>query len=191
MNNDKKFYRTKFQALRMKLLKNEMDSLSDKIFTLVKKLPISKKEIFHLFISSEEKREVETKRILSYLYSLNKIVATSKILPDKDLAHILINKQTTFVENRFKILEPDSTKEILPSEIDVVFIPLLCFDKHGNRVGYGGGYYDRFLTKTSRSCLKIGLSFFEPVDFIEGISMNDIPLDMCVTPEKLYNFITD
>ena len=124
MNNDKKFYRKKFQALRMKLLKNEIDSLSDKIFSLVKKLPISKKEIFHLFISSEEKREVETKRILSYLYSLNKIVATSKILPDKDLAHILINKQTTFVENRFKILEPDSTKEIFPSEIDVVFIPL-------------------------------------------------------------------
>ena len=105
--------------------------------------------------------------------------------------HILINTQTRFVENRFKILEPDSTKEILPSEIDVVFIPLLCFDKHGNRVGYGGGYYDRFLTKTSRSCLKIGLSFFEPVDFIEGISKTDITLDMCVTPEKLYNFRSD
>ena len=191
MNNDKKFYRTKFQALRMKLLKNEMDSLSDKIFSLVKNLPIRKKEIFHLFISSEEKREVETKRILSYLYSLNKIVATSKILPDKDLVHILINKQTRFVENRFKILEPDSAKEILPAEIDVVFIPLLCFDKKGNRVGYGGGYYDKFLKKTSRSCLKIGLSFFEPVDFIEGISKTDITLDMCVTPEKLYNFRTD
>ena len=94
-------------------------------------------------------------------------------------------------KNRFKILEPDSTKEILPAEIEVVFIPLLCFDKHGNRVGYGGGYYDRFLTKTRRSCLKIGLSFFEPVDFIEGISKTDITLDMCVTPEKLYNFRTD
>ena len=80
MNNDKKFYRTKFQAFRMKLLKKEIDSLSDKIFSLVKKLPINKKETFHLFISSEEKREVETKRILSYLYSLNKIVATSKNL---------------------------------------------------------------------------------------------------------------
>ena len=191
MNNDKKFYRTKFQAFRMKLLKNEIDSLSDKIFSLVKKLPIRKKEIFHLFISSEEKREVETKRILSYLYSLNKIVATSKILPDKDLVHILINKQTRFVENRFKILEPDSRQEILPAEIDVVFIPLLCFDKKGNRVGYGGGYYDRFLKKTSRSCLKIGLSFFEPVDFIEGMSKTDITLDMCVTPEKIYNFRTD
>ena len=191
MNNNKKFYRTKFQALRMKLLKNEMDSLSDKIFSLVKNLPISKKETFHLFISSEEKREVETKKILYYLYSLNKIVATSKILPDKDLVHVLINKKTRFVENRFKILEPDSRQEILPAEIDVVFIPLLCFDKKGNRVGYGGGYYDKFLKKTSRSCLKIGLSFFEPVDFIQGISKTDITLDMCVTPEKLYNFRTD
>ena len=79
----------------------------------------------------------------------------------------------------------------MPAEIDVVFIPLLCFDKKGNRVGYGGGYYDKFLTKTKSSCLKIGLSFFEPVDFIKGINMNDIPLDMCVTPEKLYNFRTD
>ena len=191
MNNNKKFYRTKFQALRMKLLKNDMDSLSDKIFSLVKNLPISKKETFHLFISSEEKREVETKKILYYLYSLNKIVATSKILPDKDLVHVLINKKTRFVENRFKILEPDSRQEILPAEIDVVFIPLLCFDKHGNRVGYGGGYYDRFLKKTRRSCLKIGLSFFEPVDFIKGISKTDITLDMCVTPEKIYNFRTD
>ena len=191
MNNNKKFYRTKFQALRMKLLKNDMDSLSDKIFSLVKNLPISKKETFHLFISSEEKREVETKKILYYLYSLNKIVATSKILPDKDLVHVLINKKTRFVENRFKILEPDSRQEILPAEIDVVFIPLLCFDKKGNRVGYGGGYYDKFLKKTSRSCLKIGLSFFEPVDFIEGISKTDITLDMCITPEKLYNFRTD
>ena len=191
MNNNKKFYRTKFQALRMKLLKNDMDSLSDKIFSLVKNLPISKKETFHLFISSEEKREVETKKILYYLYSLNKVVATSKILPDKDLAHVLINKKTRFVENRFKILEPDSRQEILPAEIDVVFIPLLCFDKKGNRVGYGGGYYDKFLKKTSISCLKIGLSFFEPVDFIEGISKTDITLDMCITPEKLYNFRTD
>ena len=191
MNNNKKFYRTKFQALRMKLLKNDMDSLSDKIFSLVKNLPISKKETFHLFISSEEKREVETKKILYYLYSLNKIVATSKILPDKDLAHVLINKKTRFVENRFKILEPDSRQEILPAEIDVVFIPLLCFDKKGNRVGYGGGYYDKFLKKTSRSCLKIGLSFFEPVDFIQGISKTDITFDMCVTPEKIYNFRTD
>ena len=191
MNNDKKFYRTKFQAFRMKLLKNEIDSLSDKIFSLVKNLPISTKETFHLFISSEEKREVETKKILYYLYSLNKVVATSKILPDKDLAHVLINKKTRFVENRFKILEPDSRQEILPAEIDVVFIPLLCFDKKGNRVGYGGVYYDKFLKKTSRSCLKIGLSFFEPVDFIQGISKTDITLDMCVTPEKLYNFRTD
>jgi len=191
VNSNKKFYRIKFQALRIKLLKNEIDNLNDKIFSLVKKMPIWEKETFHLFITSEEKREVETKKILYYLYSLNKIVATSKILPDKDLVHVLINKQTRFVENRFKILEPDSTQEILPAEIDVVFIPLLCFDKKGNRVGYGGGYYDKFLTKTKSSCLKIGLSFFEPVDFIKGINMNDIPLDMCVTPEKLYNFTTD
>ena len=50
--------------LRIKLLKNEIDNLNDKIFSLVKKMPIWEKETFHLFITSEEKREVETKKIL-------------------------------------------------------------------------------------------------------------------------------
>ncbi len=141
-------------------------------------------------MSSNEKKEVETNKLLSYLYSLNKIVATSKIIHNKDLIHLHITNQTKFVKNSYNILEPDSLQEIASDEIDIIFIPLLCFDKQGNRVGYGGGYYDKFLAKTKKSVLKIGLSFFEPVELIDGINKYDVPLDMCVTPEKAYDFRT-
>ena len=188
MNKDKNFYRIEYKGLRMELSQNEVSSLSDKIFSFIKKIPLWDKTTFHVFISSNKKKEVETKELLSYLYSLNKTVVTSKILANKNLIHVRINNKTKFIENRYKILEPNSFEEIASNALDVIFIPLLCFDKQGNRVGYGGGYYDRFLSNTKDSCIKIGLSFFEPVKLIEGTKNFDVPLDICVTPEKVYDF---
>ena len=188
MIKNKKFYREKYQALRMKLLKEEIYDLSDKIFSILKTIPVWEKNTYHLFISSKQKNEVETKKILSYLYDLGKVVVTSKMLPDKKLIHLRVNQSTRFIQNDYNILEPDSSEEILPTDLDVVIIPLLCFDKNGNRVGYGGGYYDKFLSKTKNAVIKIGLSFFEPVDQIDGITELDVPLDICVTSEKVYDF---
>tara|TARA_B100001079_G_scaffold103230_1_gene88609 strand:- start:937 stop:1467 length:531 start_codon:yes stop_codon:yes gene_type:complete len=172
----------------MKLLKEEIYDLSDKIVSILKTIPVWEKNTYHLFISSKQKNEVETKKILSYLYDLGKVVVTSKMLPDKKLIHLRVNQSTRFIQNDYNILEPDSSEEILPTDLDVVIIPLLCFDKNGNRVGYGGGYYDKFLSKTENAVMKIGLSFFEPVDCIDGITELDVPLDICVTPEKVYDF---
>ncbi len=188
MNKDKNYYRLKYKGLRIKLSQNEVASLSEKIFSFITTIPIWEKTTFHIFMSSDKKKEVETKEILSYLYSLNKTVATSKILPNKNLIHLRIHKTTKFIENSYKILEPDSVEEIVSNELDVIFIPLLCFDMKGNRVGYGGGYYDRFLSNTKASCIKIGLSFFEPVKLIAATNKFDVPLDICVTPEKVYDF---
>ena len=188
MIKNKNFYRKKYQALRMKLLEEEIYDLSDKIISILKTIPVWDKNTYHLFISSKPKNEVKTIKILSYLYDLGKVVVTSKMLPDKKLIHLRVNKSTRFIQNDYNILEPDSSEEILPTDLDVIIIPLLCFDKKGNRVGYGGGYYDKFLSKTGNDVLKIGLSFFEPVDCIDGITEIDVPLDICVTPEKVYDF---
>jgi 5-formyltetrahydrofolate cyclo-ligase len=72
--------------------------------------------------------------------------------------------------------------------IDLVFIPLLACDLQGNRVGYGKGFYDRFLSKCRYDVKKIGLSFFDPVDKIEDVNVFDIPLDECITPKKTWVF---
>lgn len=72
------------------------------------------------------------------------------------------------------------------SKIEVVFIPLLAYDKNGNRIGYGKGFYDRFLDKCSTETIKIGLSFFDQEQHIIDVSENDVKLNYCVTPKKIY-----
>ena len=74
-------------------------------------------------------------------------------------------------------------------KIEVVFIPLLAYDLKGNRVGYGKGFYDRFLKKLSKNTNKIGLSFFLPENYISDCSNHDIQMDYCVSPEKVFNFL--
>jgi 5-formyltetrahydrofolate cyclo-ligase len=72
--------------------------------------------------------------------------------------------------------------------INVVFMPLLAFDKKGNRVGYGKGFYDNFLKQCHKDTIKVGLSFFEAENQIEDLHDNDIPLNFCVTPTQVYAF---
>lgn len=67
-------------------------------------------------------------------------------------------------------------------------MPLLAYDKQGNRVGYGKGFYDKFLSQCKPNVVKIGLSFFEPEDLIEDIFENDVKLDVCITTLEIYNF---
>ncbi|MNY64409.1 5-formyltetrahydrofolate cyclo-ligase family protein [compost metagenome] len=70
----------------------------------------------------------------------------------------------------------------------MVFVPLLAFDIHGNRIGYGKGFYDKFLAECKPETIKIGLSFFEAVNQIDDVFESDIKLDYCVAPEKIYQF---
>ena len=67
-------------------------------------------------------------------------------------------------------------------------MPLLVFDKSGHRVGYGEGYYDRFMSDIKNDVIKVGLSLFEPVDKISDINQKDIPLNYVITPSKTYYF---
>ena len=67
-------------------------------------------------------------------------------------------------------------------------MPLLCFDDYGNRIGYGKGIYDQICKCLNKSCVKIGLSFFEAHQNTIEKEKHDIPLDFCQTPLKLYKF---
>ncbi len=118
----------------------------------------------------------------------DKEVVVPKIAAAEQLQHFLLTDQTRFQKNALGISEPVSGIEIEALKIDVVFVPLLAFDNKGNRVGYGKGYYDRFLARCKPDCIKIGLSFFEEEQDSFIIEPTDIPLDYCVTPEQLYDF---
>ena len=104
------------------------------------------------------------------------------------MTHYLLTDNTKFQKNKYNIYEPVDGLEVPNAKIEVVFVPLLAYDKKGNRVGYGKGFYDNFLSKCKDDVIKIGLSFFEPEEAIDAISPTDIRLDYCVTPTSLFNF---
>lgn len=111
-----------------------------------------------------------------------------------------INKETDLLENFYfeglHQLESNSwgiqqPKQGIPTEhekIDLVIVPLLTFDQTGHRVGYGKGYYDRFLSTCRKDCQNMGVSFFPPVEKISDTSGHDFRLTSCITPGKIYSF---
>ena len=99
-----------------------------------------------------------------------------------------VNADTAFQKNGWNIYEPiDGTMTDAPA-IDMIFVPLLIFDKRGYRVGYGKGFYDKYLQRCKPDCLKVGFCYFEPVDVIEGTREFDVPLNLCITPNNAYVF---
>lgn len=99
---------------------------------------------------------------------------------------VLVNEETVYHINTFGTTEPREGVIISPATIDVVFVPLLVCDTKGNRVGFGKGYYDRYLHQCREDVLKIGFSYFEPIDKVEDTHQFDVPLNYCVTPERIY-----
>lgn len=93
-----------------------------------------------------------------------------------------------FANSTWGIPEPVGGIVVKPTDFDIVLLPLVTFDLKGNRVGYGKGFYDRYLVKCRPDCLKIGISLFDPVDHIEEVESHDIPLDIAICPAKMYDF---
>lgn len=86
--------------------------------------------------------------------------------------------------NKYGIPEPSEGQTVSTDRIDVVIVPLLVADKNGHRVGYGGGFYDRFLSTCRDDTLKVGLSFFPPVSTpVSDVDLHDISLDALVSPD--------
>jgi len=106
------------------------------------------------------------------------------------MQHFLLTDNTKISVNKYGIPEPMDGIEVPISKIDVIFVPLLAFDKAGNRVGYGKGFYDRFLKDCKPETLTIGLSFFEAEEALIEVSEFDQPLDYCITPTTTYSFTT-
>lgn len=184
----KKELRLKFSTQRDLLSPSTISDLSIAISNQLLKLPIWNFNYFHIFLSIEEKKEVDTNYILTILQGKDKNVILSKMHDDKELIHFLLTDNTLIKKNKWNVPEPVDGIEVAANKIDVIFVPLLAFDTLGNRVGYGKGYYDTFLSQCKKDVIKIGLSYFDAEDQITDVYDTDIPLDYCITPNKIYKF---
>ena len=185
----KKEIRSKYKTLRLALTEKEVDEMSLAIANKVLTLPIWEKTYFHLFLPIEEQKEVNTEFIMHLLSGKDKEICISKSdFESRKMTHYLLTDNTKIKKNEYNIPEPINGIEVPIHKLEVVFIPLLAFDKTGNRVGYGKGFYDKFLSECNSDTIKIGLSFFEPEELISDIFEGDVKLDYCVTPKSVFEF---
>lgn len=142
----------------------------------------------HIFIPIAEKKEPDTFIFIDWLAIHHPQIKI--IVPKADFntalmtSHVYPGKES-LVRNLYNILEPQKGA-LHTGDVDMVIVPMLAFDQRGYRVGYGKGFYDRFLLDIDT--LKIGLSFFGPVDPIADVNEYDVRLDFCITPERIYEF---
>mgnify|MGYP003450337178 FL=1 len=186
---DKKELRKKYKTLRKNLSEDTIEEWSLQIANQLIRLDIWQHNFYHLFLPIEIQKEVNTEYILQILAGKDKNIVLSKSdFSTREMTHFLLTDNTTIKKNSYDIPEPIDGLEVPVFKIDVVFVPLLAFDENGNRVGYGKGFYDKFLAECKPEILKIGLSFFESEKVISDVLNTDIQLDLCVTPTKVYNF---
>ncbi|MEZ0485887.1 5-formyltetrahydrofolate cyclo-ligase [Fibrella aquatica] len=149
--------------------------------------------IVHTYLPIQRQNEVNIWPIIYHLWRDFPQVRTWSSVTEPmshTLQHFQLTADTVLIKTKWGIPEPSGTFEQVTGQPDLVIIPLLAFDEKGNRVGYGGGYYDRFLADAKSDCLKVGLSFFEPVEQIDDVEKTDVLLDACVTPDGLMSFRT-
>jgi len=180
--------RNLYQNKRENFSINEIEDLSILISNKCLEIPIWHLENFHIFLSILIKKEIDTSPLLSVIMGKDKQAIIPRIMESKRLEHVLLTDQIVLKNNLLGIPEPQNGIIISPKIIDVVFIPLYIFDSKGNRIGYGGGYYDRFLKECKKDTIKIGLSLFDPVKNIKDLSDFDVKLDYAVTPETIFSF---
>jgi 5-formyltetrahydrofolate cyclo-ligase len=143
---------------------------------------------FHLFFPIDRFNEVNTFYIKESLDQLGKTLYTSQVnRGETELETLKLPKLVSFFLDEWGIPVPQESIMVSPNKIEVVFVPLLAYDLTGNRVGFGKGFYDSFLSKLKHDVIKIGLSFYEPEEGIQP-DIHDVPLDYCITPEKVYSF---
>lgn len=179
-----------YKQLRNELSIEEIEELSLNISNQILSLPIWEFEFYHTYLTIEEHKEVNTDYILNILSGKDKHIVVSKSdFSTLEMSHYLLTDNTRLKKNSWNIPEPLNGIPIEDKQIDVVFVPLLAFDLSGHRVGYGKGFYDKFLAKCKSETIKVGLSFFEATDdIIDDVYKNDMKLDYCVTPKDIYSF---
>ncbi len=165
------------------LLQSVIDQMGNYDFSKIKTV--------HIYLPIKQKNEIDTFPIIHFLRLIAphvRIVIPRSNFKTFEMQNIICDDNTILSENNYGIMEPVDGTIVPYQEIDMVICPLLTFDKKGYRVGYGKGFYDRFLTECREDVIKIGLSYFEPIEEIADIETHDVKLNYAISPSKLWTF---
>lgn len=178
-----------YRSKRLQLAPGELEKLSEVIVEQTLKHFQLEEKTISLFLPIERQREVNTYLLWERAKSIGARVAVPRSdFGNMEMRHYLFEDTDQLEINEKGIPEPRKGRVIAPDRFDIVFVPLLAVDKAGNRVGYGKGFYDRFLRKCAPSCQFVGLHYFGLEEAISDVLPTDVRLNAVVTPEKVVRF---
>lgn len=195
--NSKNSIRNLYKMKRLQLGPEERHHLSDKITKNVLKFvkDNDKIQFIHVFLTIEKLHEVNTFPLIKALQDQGKEMYTSvSDLIDGQMKTVKLAVDQAYAVDKYGIPVPAVEEEgnaVLEEGnnvlLQLIFIPLLAYDLGGHRLGYGKGFYDRFLSELSPQVLKVGLSFFSAEIHIptEG---HDVRMDFCINAENVFEF---
>lgn len=186
MENDKKLLRKQMLDRMKELSKPEYEQLSYQIACRFYNSPLWR-QAKTIGITVSKAPEADTWQIIRRAWEEGKRVAVPKCIPESK--QIVFRELTSFMdlESVFYGLwepNPEKTDEIFSEEIDTLVVPGLAYMKNGFRLGFGGGYYDRFLEHYKGRTVSLA---FE-MQFITGfpVEAHDRPVEMIITDQQVW-----
>jgi len=173
-----------YKQKRQDLTDSQIEEFQKNIYQQIYDLDLGGIKNVHIFLSLKKFKEIDTQPIITFFRSRNiKIVVSKSDLENNTLSHFYLEDNTVLQLNKFGVPEPVNAIEVDEKELDLVFVPLLISDELNYRVGYGKGFYDRFLSKCKTSAIFIGLNYFKPIYQIEDANEFDISLHQVIYPK--------
>lgn len=148
---------------------------------------LTDRQVFALYYPT--RNEVDVRPLVNDLWRRKKVVVFPRICPDTNLMEFRqVYSFDDFTAGSFKLMEPDISCSIwAPEQIEVVIVPGVAFDLQGYRIGFGGGYYDRFLPALKQGAIKIAPVFeFQIIDELPH-EEHDQKVDWLVSEARLIN----
>jgi len=188
---DKKDARILYRQKRLQLSRQERTRMDDLILIQFQTLPLPVLHTLLTYLPMPQQHEPETELCSRFLRFQNP--GLTICYPKTDtrswtMEAIVTDEETDFETDDYGLEEPRSGEIADPQTLDIVFVPLLIMDQEGYRVGFGKGCYDRYLARCRPDCLKVGLSYFPPIEKIKDRGEFDVPLDFGITPGNIYVF---
>ena len=192
MNNikdEKSIIRKKQKIIRDKIFNNKPSHFTLSLFNeFFEKINFQEINIVSSFISINS--EINTRELNNLIFIKNKILCLPVI--EKKNSHLIFKQfksEENFVKGHMNISEPQNNNKILNPEL--IFVPCLAFDNKGNRLGYGGGYYDRtfaYLNKINHRFISVAYAYEDQkLDYVP-IDKFDFKVDYVITEKNLYSF---
>lgn len=187
---EKRSLRKEYLEKRLSLPAAELGRRNEAILKHFCRINFTDVRYLHSYLPIKEKNEVDTMLLIGWLRE--NLPEIRIVVPKSDfntniMSHYALGEVAVKV-GRFGIPEPVSGEEVAIKSVDMALVPLIAVDKRGQRVGYGRGFYDRFLIECRPDMQTIGVSFFDPVDQILDAALHDVPLKKCITPSGIIEF---